>query len=78
MNAADAEAFASGNFTVATSPVKSAAGTSTTSPAQQDESTNVQDESGWDAVYCDGACKGNGQQRAIAGVGVWWGRNDPR
>lgn len=29
-------------------------------------------------VYCDGACKGNGQVGAIAGVGVWWGPNDSR
>jgi ribonuclease HI len=41
-------------------------------------SPNVQDESGWDVVYSDGACKGNGQARATAGVGVWWGENDPR
>jgi ribonuclease HI len=28
-----------------------------------------------DIVYCDGACKGNGQQGAVAGIGVWWGEN---
>ncbi|KAH7886221.1 ribonuclease H-like domain-containing protein [Phlebopus sp. FC_14] len=32
----------------------------------------------FDAVYCDGACKGNGQSGSVAGIGVWWGHNDPR
>ncbi|KAI6007548.1 ribonuclease H-like domain-containing protein [Pisolithus orientalis] len=32
----------------------------------------------FNVVYCDGACKGNGQDGSIAGIGVWWGRNDPR
>ncbi|EGO05297.1 hypothetical protein SERLA73DRAFT_44067 [Serpula lacrymans var. lacrymans S7.3] len=36
------------------------------------------DERDCDVVYCDGACKGNGQVGSIAGVGVWWGVNDPR
>ncbi|KAJ7755006.1 ribonuclease H-like domain-containing protein [Mycena maculata] len=39
---------------------------------------DVKDESGWDIVYSDGACKGNGQVGSVAGVGVWWGRDDPR
>jgi hypothetical protein len=38
----------------------------------------VEDEGGWEVVYCDGACKGNGQKDSVAGVGVWWGRSDPR
>ena len=29
-------------------------------------------------VFSDGACKGNGQAGSIAGVGVWWGHDDPR
>ncbi|KAI0337718.1 ribonuclease H-like protein [Trametopsis cervina] len=29
-------------------------------------------------VYCDGACRGNGKQVSIAGVGVYWGLGDPR
>lgn len=41
-------------------------------------SLDVQDESNWLVVYTDGACKGNGQKTPVAGVGVWWGRNDPR
>lgn len=39
---------------------------------------DVVDESGWDVVYTDGACQGNGKVGAIAGIGVWWGCNDPR
>lgn len=38
----------------------------------------VQDEKDCDIVYCDGACKGNGQPGSIAGIGVWWGHGDPR
>lgn len=41
-------------------------------------SPNVEDESGWDVVYSDGACKGNGKNGSVAGVGVWWGPDDPR
>lgn len=41
-------------------------------------SPNVEDESGWDVVYSDGACKGNGKTGSVAGVGVWWGHDDPR
>lgn len=35
-------------------------------------------EAGWSVVYSDGACKGNGKSGSVAGVGVWWGPNDPR
>ncbi|KAF8511362.1 ribonuclease H-like domain-containing protein [Gautieria morchelliformis] len=38
----------------------------------------VTDESEWEVVYTDGACQGNGRAGAIAGIGVWWGQNDPR
>ncbi|KAF9225331.1 ribonuclease H-like protein [Gyrodon lividus] len=31
-----------------------------------------------DIVYCDGACKGNGQVGSVAGIGVWWDHGDPR
>lgn len=41
-------------------------------------SLDVEDELGWDVVYSDGACKGNGKVGSVAGVGVWWGHNDPR
>jgi hypothetical protein len=33
---------------------------------------------GYDVVYTDGVCRGNGQEWAVAGVGVWWGPDDPR
>ncbi|TFK63966.1 ribonuclease H-like protein, partial [Pluteus cervinus] len=36
------------------------------------------DEVGWDVVYSDGACKGNGRPGSVAGIGVWWGHDDPR
>jgi len=29
-------------------------------------------------VYTDGACSNNGRRNAQAGIGVWWGPNDPR
>jgi hypothetical protein len=38
----------------------------------------VEDESEWDVVYSDGACKGNGQVGSVAGIGVWWGPDDSR
>lgn len=28
-------------------------------------------------VYTDGCCSANGQDRARAGIGVYWGRNHP-
>ncbi|KAG9053858.1 hypothetical protein FS842_006941 [Serendipita sp. 407] len=31
-----------------------------------------------DIVYTDGACRGNGKAGAVAGIGVWWGSDDPR
>ncbi|EAU92310.2 hypothetical protein CC1G_00529 [Coprinopsis cinerea okayama7 len=40
--------------------------------------TGVEDESEWLVVYTDGASKGNGQPGSVAGIGVWWGHDDPR
>ncbi|KAG0707608.1 ribonuclease H-like domain-containing protein [Suillus ampliporus] len=37
-----------------------------------------EDDPGYDVVYTDGSCKGNGQFGSVAGVGVWWGWNDSR
>ncbi len=31
-----------------------------------------------EVVYTDGACKANGRTEAAAGVGVFWGKDDPR
>jgi ribonuclease HI len=31
-----------------------------------------------DVVYTDGACSRNGQYGSVAGIGVWWGRDDSR
>lgn len=38
----------------------------------------IADTTGWQIVYCDGACRGNGKPGAVAGVGVWWGPGDVR
>jgi len=38
----------------------------------------IEDESGWDVVYSDGACKGNGKVGSVAGLGIWWGEGDAR
>ncbi|CAA7264476.1 unnamed protein product [Cyclocybe aegerita] len=38
----------------------------------------VDDETACNIVYADGACKGNGTTYCVAGVGVWWGFDDPR
>ncbi|KAF8079107.1 ribonuclease H-like domain-containing protein [Lyophyllum atratum] len=81
-NAADAEAFVSGSLTTAPpSPAKATSSTCDSSDYKGKKRTmreNVQDESRWDVVYSDGACKGNGTVGSYAGVGVWWGENDPR
>lgn len=65
----------------ATSPPRSVASTSSTfrpSAAAAAVANVKEDEPGYDVVYSDGACKGNGQVGSVAGVGVWWGWNDPR
>ncbi|KAG8879367.1 hypothetical protein FRB98_005685, partial [Tulasnella sp. 332] len=36
------------------------------------------DKTHWTVVYTDGASQGNGRPGARAGVGVWYGVNDPR
>ncbi|KAF9532113.1 ribonuclease H-like domain-containing protein, partial [Crepidotus variabilis] len=36
------------------------------------------DESKYEVVYSDGACKGNGKADPVAGIGVWWGHDDHR
>ncbi|KAI0635492.1 ribonuclease H-like domain-containing protein [Trametes polyzona] len=38
----------------------------------------IADESGWNVVYSDGSCRGNGKVGSVAGIGVWWGHNDTR
>ncbi|KAF8956085.1 ribonuclease H-like domain-containing protein, partial [Flammula alnicola] len=53
-------------------------GTNNTKGKKRTFGREVEDVSSWDVVYSDGACKGNGKLGSIAGVGVWWGPNDPR
>lgn len=61
------------------SPPRSVAATSSTFHPSTAVVTKVKEEEpGYDVVYSDGACKGNGQVVSVAGVGVWWGWNDPR
>lgn len=36
---------------------------------------NVEDD--YVAVYCDGACENNGKANAKAGIGVWFGDDNP-
>lgn len=70
----EAKAWIAGNG----SPVKSS-GTSTEAGGSDTKGKKrMRDESIYDVVYSDGACKGNGQVGSVAGVGVWWGRDDPR
>ena len=91
---AEADAFVkygTANPTTAAIAAKNAASsTSQTIPLGVDKTTymtrklgkqnagDVVDESEWEIVYTDGACQGNGKVGAIAGIGVWWGQNDPR
>ncbi|EPQ57724.1 ribonuclease H-like protein [Gloeophyllum trabeum ATCC 11539] len=81
--AAEAEAFVHGGPVAAPrgqtpAPVVVASKPDVTSPPQAVIQKPEEDEVGWDVVYSDGACRGNGKDGALAGIGVWWGRNDPR
>jgi len=51
-----------------------------TQPSTSAASTNeyMTDEAGWLVAYSDGACKGNGKPGSVAGVGVWWGKNNSK
>ena len=45
----------------------------------ENKSKNIQlRNKGHVVVYTDGACSHNGYLNAKAGIGVWWGKNDPR
>ncbi|KZT40281.1 RnaseH-domain-containing protein [Sistotremastrum suecicum HHB10207 ss-3] len=46
--------------------------------AYGERAPDIVDESGWEVVYTDGACQGNGGPKARGGIGVWYGNNDPR
>jgi len=72
----EAEAFVAGAFSSDSSAAQTA--TSVNKGKKRDFRPEVHDVTGWDIVYSDGACKGNGKAGSVAGVGVWWGRDDPR
>ncbi|KAF7337567.1 Ribonuclease H [Mycena sanguinolenta] len=72
---AEADAWLAG--TEATSPVKPTSASDDKGKKRM-MAPDVDDETGWDVVFSDGACKGNGQPGCVAGVGVWWGEGDPR
>lgn len=69
----EADAFVRGVVTTTRPPVSKS--TSTRGTASTSKIIAGPD---WDVVYSDGACKGNGQHGAKAGVGIWWGPGDPR
>ncbi|TDL15138.1 ribonuclease H-like protein [Rickenella mellea] len=83
---AEAQAFVDGTNTVKAAlavpdarhaPVASSSKLKPASSVQKRDSAAVE-EAGWDVVYSDGACKGNGKAGSRAGIGIWWGPNDPR
>ena len=80
INAAEAESFAKGSESIASVPSTAESATIAETISVQSKkralSPDAEDEGEWDIVYCDGACKGNGQSGSVAGIGVWWGDND--
>lgn len=78
-NSTEAEHFvAFGNSLSALGPAVSSDVAGDSKGKKRALSLDVEDELEWDVVYSDGACKGNGKVGSVAGVGVWWGYNDPR
>jgi ribonuclease HI len=75
--AAEAEAYMKGEKVLGSTATASGP-SEDGSRGQKRDYASVSDESQWMVVYSDGACKGNGQAGAVAGVGVFWGPNDPR
>ncbi|PPQ99538.1 hypothetical protein CVT24_005328 [Panaeolus cyanescens] len=77
LNRAEAEAFVAGGGPAAPSAAPSTS-VAASKNLQATKTPDEDDESGFIVVYTDGACKGNGKNGSVAGVGVWWGPNDPR
>ncbi|KAF8347075.1 ribonuclease H-like domain-containing protein [Amanita rubescens] len=77
ITAAEAESFARGSEPSIASPAATAETISHIQSKKRALSPDAEDgEEEWDVVYCDGSCKGNGQDGSVAGIGVWWGHND--
>jgi ribonuclease HI len=74
----EAQSWMTGSAAPASASTSAANGSSDSKGKKRKMSPDIADESGWEVVYSDGASKGNGQAGAVAGVGVWWGRDDPR
>jgi hypothetical protein len=83
INYAEAESFANGGSSTGSatpvSPATTAVETASPSPTKKRAlSSDAENVEEWDVVFCDGACKGNGQEGSVAGIGVWWGGDDNR
>ena len=59
-------------------PVSTSSKPKSVAPSSTSASGQKSGWEGWNIVYTDGACKGNGKAGSIAGIGVWWGWDDPR
>ncbi|KAL4254703.1 Ribonuclease H, partial [Abortiporus biennis] len=70
----EAYAWATGSASVANNRTTP----STAFPARVNSASATSERPGWDVVYSDGACKGNGKTGSVAGIGVWWSDQDPR
>ncbi|TFK41995.1 ribonuclease H-like domain-containing protein [Crucibulum laeve] len=78
-NAAEAEQFLVGTATTSALATSSSSAEATTNAKGKKRAYDEDvDETGWDVVYSDGACKGNGKVGSMAGIGVWWGPSDAR
>ncbi|KAF9486433.1 ribonuclease H-like protein [Pholiota conissans] len=75
---ASASLLGSSRSTPILAPAKSANPAADSKGKKRAFGAEVEDTTGWDIVYSDGACKGNGKIGSVAGVGVWWGPNDKR
>lgn len=74
--AAEAEAFAKGEPSTTTTQKPVPVENKTTSNKRTLTTSTNEDQS--IVVYSDGACKGNGKEGSVAGIGVYWGTDDPR
>ncbi|KAF8318509.1 hypothetical protein DL93DRAFT_2075991 [Clavulina sp. PMI_390] len=68
-----------GPASLSNNPPPAQSSSSSSSPASKALTDIAQlSNEGWNLIYTDGACRGNGKANARAGVGVWFGDGDPR